>query len=442
MRRLGLAALLLVAGACAPFEESFPVGRADGVVGRPDGPAAALASTSDGAWATWAELGDGGTNISYLRLAGDRTPARLTTTSRRRRHPPRAFADPGGGVTIAWRETSESDGGRIVVRAGARDRAFAPAREVTTNAGSDPRGGGAPLVLIAVEGGVPTPRTKPETRLSAWQRVSGAPAWTEVVPPTRGRPSGFAAFGVARGRLVTATSEAPDGLTLTGWRPGAPPTRTALGAPPAGPNPPWLAAVGPTLLAGWSQWTPGRGAPAVRVTRSTDGGATWRPPQSVWAAAHGTAPMAHFATDGATVAVTWLTGERDATRVSLAISADAGETFTVVPDVARGPAAHRARPRVAVAGPHVLVAWQEGDGSGATRIRASASRDVGRALHLRDAAVADAPRGRRVRNPQPWIEASGAGGIVWESVERPAGARPSVATGPERVSLHARVLRR
>lgn len=443
MRRLALAALLLLAaGACAPFEEPFAVGRIDGVVGRPDGPAAALVSTRDGTWTTWAEVDAGGTDIACVRLADDRAPVRLTTESDRRRHPPRAFADPEGGVTIAWRENSETDGGRIVVRSRRPDRLFLPAREIPAKVGSDVRGGGAPLVLMAVEGAAPTPRNASATRLSAWQRLPGTTGWAEVAPPTRGRPWGFAAHGVGGGRLVTATIESAGELTLTRWRDDAPPRRTALDARPVGPNPPWLASAGRTLLAGWSQWTPGRGAPAVRIARSTDGGATWTPPRAVWSAPDGTAPMAHFATDGVTVAAAWLTGEGKRTRVAVAVSTDAGETFAAVPDVARGSATRRARPRVAVAGPHVLVAWQERDGGGRTRIRASASRDRGRTLHLRDEAVADAPRDRRLRNPQPWIHASGAGGVVWESLAPPPRARPSVATEPERVTLHVRRLRR
>ncbi|MDG2303858.1 MAG: hypothetical protein P8R42_04235 [Candidatus Binatia bacterium] len=423
------------------------VGPAARVIGRIDGPAASLDTCENRTVAAFAISTDGQTGVAAIDLATPgAAPTTLTGPSTHRRHPPVVLAGSGDTATIAWWETARAGAGRIAWTEGDASGAPYPApRELPAEFGSNPRGAGRPPAVIAVEGRPAGRHSTGQERLGVWQRAPGTRAgWKRVGRTTTSAPIGFVALGTGEGTAVVGSWNPPRVFALSPHGRGTDGPVTSLPGRPAGPTPLWLGRASGAILAGWSEWVPGpTGAIAVRLSRSTDGGASWAPPRTLLERQDGLHPLAHFAVDGTSVAATWRTAKSGAERIVLATSTDAGNSFSPPQELDSGrPGTERTRPRVAIAGNRVLAAWQEREGA-ALAIHASLSRDLGSTLAVRAARVAEAAVGRAIRNPAPWLLGGGRGGILWESTEDlPPGGRPDPTTGPELVTLHHRTLRR
>ncbi len=369
----------------------------------------------------------------------------LTPPSRRRRHPPLGFASTGDTVVIAWRETAPATSGRIAwTESPDAESPFSTPRALAAEFGSDPRGRGAPPTLMAIEGRVTTRQPPWQRDFGVWQRRSSEPTgWAKLGPSIAARPSTFTVVGAGDSRALVASTDGSRELTFTRTRADAPSETTTVAGHPAGPASVWLSRAPDAVIAGWTEWSPGATNVAVRVTRSTDGGASWEPPSTLYAGTHGLHPLASFARDGSTVVAVWRIPAPEAERIALAVSTDAGSSFSHPLEIDRGqPETRRSRPRVAVSGERILATWQAQEASVAT-IRATVLTDFGSRPSIADEPIATAAPGRSVRNPQPWLSSDGGGGVLWESAASAhSGPLPSTAQGPQRVSLHARPLRR
>lgn len=442
---MGPAALALLLVGCSPFGEPFDIATA--VVPRTDGPAAAIVPGESTTRVAFAHDTDSGTavSVSDLGLRGEESRT-VTQPGLRRRGAPVALPSPTA-ITLVWPEFSGAQATQEVWWTEAtRGGAFTEPRRLPGRYASPPRGapGGRPAVAMASP---PPPGSPPGTasRLAVWQRSGASESdWDRRTPTPTALPSAFAALGT-QPRTVIVAWVAPDRrfhLRPIGEAASASGDGITLETRPAGPEPPWLTAHGTAILAAWSSWTPG-GLASVQLRRSSDGGTTWAPPLPLYRAREVRHPLASFAHDGARVAAVWRASRSSSDRIVLALSNDFGASFaSPVPVDGEPSPEHRTRPRVAVQGDHVLVTWQIGETEPTGKeIRASFSSDGGSSFSLRDGLVAVARGESQVRNPQPWLNDRGAGGIVWESVDAPRSKAPALPPQAPRVSLHGRPLR-
>ena len=445
LRATGPAAFALLLVGCAPFGEPFDIATA--VVPRTDGPAAAIVPGEAATLLAFAhDTGDGtAVSVTVLGLRGKR-PRAVTQPSPRRRGAPLALPS-RAAVTLVWPEFSGAGATQEIWWSEApRGGSFTEPQGLPGRYASPPRGapGGQPAVAMAER---PPPGSPPGTasRLAVWQRSAASePQWHRMTSAPTALPSAFTTLGTEPGTALMAWV-APDrrfhlgpiGAAASGSSDGI-----TLKTRPAGPEPPWLAAHGAEILAAWSSWTPG-GPAGVHLRRSSDSGATWAPLPPLYRAREVRHPLASFAHDGARVAAVWRASGSSSDRIVLAISDDFGASFRSPAAVDAEPSpARRTRPRVAIQGDDVLVTWQVGETEPKGKeIRASYSSDGGATFPIRDGLVATARSDAQVRNPQPWLDHRGAGGVVWESLDarRPKGP-PTTGQAP-RVSLHARPLR-
>src|SRR5690606_6351874 len=93
----------------------------------------------------------------------------------------------------------------------------------------------------------------------------------------------------------------------------------------------------------------------------------------------------------------------------------------------------RSRPRVALRGPKILVAWQERSAAPESAIYAALADELGATLPVPATRLDATPDGREPRNPQPWLQADGTGGVLWESrAQRSRERLPIPSAEPER----------
>lgn len=444
--RLAIAGALSFA-ACAPFDAPYDVGPPNAIVARLDGPAAHVTSTGERVVAAFVRESDGiRTLVAWPLSASSPTPRAIARApSSARLHPPLGFTD-GDRVTLVWRALSEERGREIQWSREDASGAWSPPRTLLLDDRATGRlagqSGAEPTIAIALAAGGRASTPGPTT-LRVWQNPASAESgWKSLGSPLSGFASGYSVVGTAPGRAIAAWIGTDRRLQLqriTASSAESGPA-TSFASRPAAPSQVWLTSLGERVLAAWSEWSPGAAA-AVNVSRSQDGGASWTTPGRLAHDARGAHPLASFDRDGATVAAVWRSHEKGADRILLALSRDFGATFTAPTYVDAEPTdGHRTRPRVAIRGTRVLVAWQEGDSEavGGT-IRASLSDDLGRSLAIRGHALATTDGSRAVRDPQPWLSTR-AGGVLWESAARRPPTGPTTGPAP-RVSLHGRRLR-
>lgn len=423
------------------------MGPADGVLGRPDGPAAAVTSTPNRTMAAWATSVDGASEIEVAEVGpafGTTPPTRLTEPSERRRHPPIVFGD-DDRWTVVWRETRTGARGQVAWSESVSSTPFTRPQALPGEFGTSPRGTGTPPTWMALEGPPAGARPAKLHELALWQRTTKSGAgWRRLGPALRGRGLGFTALGLADERAAWALLGREGALDLGTSTAAAASLRTETGSRPAGPRPVWLSPGPGGLLAAWSEWTPG-GSASVRISLSTTAGRSWQSHTTLEKTPRGPHPLAAFGRDGTTVAAVWLREVAGDRRIVLATSTDGGASFS--PDVLEMAAPDRtgrpSRPQLAVRGKNVLVVWQVEVPGGGSQVRAALSEDGGASLSFADELVAGAEPGRAVRNPQAWMHRDGTGGVLWESLASPdTTAPPSGSPTPPIVTLHASRLRR
>lgn len=432
---------------CAPFDDPIGIGPPGGVLGRPDGPAATLATLASGTVAVFATADGSAALLAELPRDGaveKRTPTVLSDDSSWRRHPPVALPTQEGQLLVAWRETRPGEPGRMMwIETDASASSLPNPEPLPAAFGSRPEIGGTPPSLTAVEGDPGGPRAGRVRELGVWQRAPAAEGgWIRLGTPLKGLPRLYAATGL--GPEIALTALVDDTGALRFVRSGIDGGRTSMvvRGRPSGPRPVWLAAAGEAVVAGWSETVGGRGGySAVRTSRSSDGGVTWDKPLDLGRSRFLEPQLASFASRGSTIVVAWNASDGVIDRIFLAVSHDGGASFSPRRAVDGGtPARERRRVRVALAGDRALIAWQERGRNEPAAVYASFFESLDAEPTIRAERLAEAAPGHAVRNPQPWLSTEG-GGVLWESLPAPESPQAPATAAPP-VLLRARTLRR
>ena len=356
--------------------------------------------------------------------------------------PPLLFLGKGRPLIAAWC-AREIDGRRLVSsrESAPGSRSFASPSTLGQIAGASAAGAGTVPVLSAPRGNVPRPGHALAVTISSW--LEDAEGWHNLVQfKLDAFPYGLAVSTFeAKEPLACSPACTPSGadpeltsspriVLLTRENPAAPPTVTVgrkTGTPikrklaDAGPQTitPFLGSSGASLLVG----TSAAGKGGVSLYRSEDEGQSW---SRTLVATPESPAAARFAAEGMRVAVAWLDSTGDRRRVWLAVSRDGGKRFE--PPRVVDPGGLGIRPAsldLALAGPHLVLAWVDGSAGGGA-LRTLVSADGGRTLSAsRDAAP---PGGTHDASPAAWATPSGAG-VAWVRRTKPEPGAPLSGPG-------------